>query len=91
MVEFQSSSSSSDEDVQHFGEQMDIDFALNYNEPSGQFSSHSSNQMQRARRNIITKLVATLDRCKVSDRDAVHIIIAVSKALNHNISELIIN
>lgn len=61
MVEFQSSSSSSDEDTQHFSEPMDIDFALNYNEPSSQSSSYSSNQMQRARRNIITKLVVTLD------------------------------
>lgn len=35
--------------------------------------------------------MATLDKCKVSDRDAVRIIIAVAESLKHNIDELVIN
>lgn len=40
---------------------------------------------------INTRLVAALDRCKVSDRSAVHIITAVAEALGHCLDELIIN
>lgn len=37
------------------------------------------------------KLVATLDKCKVSDRDAVRNITATVQALHHNLEDLIIN
>jgi adenylate/nucleoside-diphosphate kinase len=37
------------------------------------------------------KLLATLDKCKLSDRDAVHIIISTADALDNDVSKLIIN
>jgi len=37
------------------------------------------------------KLVATLDACKVSERDAIRILFATAEALGHDVSELIIN
>ncbi|KAE9539939.1 hypothetical protein AGLY_005191 [Aphis glycines] len=40
---------------------------------------------------INDKLVTVLDRCKVSDRDATHIIIATAQALGHNVDNLVIN
>jgi len=52
---------------------MDVDLA---NNNCNESRDQSSNQTKRARKKIITKLVASLNRCKVSDRDAVHIIIS---------------
>lgn len=67
---------------------MEIDFAFNYNESS----SHFSNQMKKAKINIITKNQLQLwTDASISDRDAMHIIIAVSETLNHDINELVIN
>ena len=40
---------------------------------------------------LTTKLVTALDRCKVSDRDATHLLIATAKALGQNIDSLVIN
>jgi adenylate/nucleoside-diphosphate kinase len=37
------------------------------------------------------KLLAALDKCKLSDRDAVHIIILIADALSNDVSKLIIN
>jgi adenylate/nucleoside-diphosphate kinase len=37
------------------------------------------------------KLLAALDKCKLSDRDAVHIIISTADALGNDVSKLIIN
>jgi hypothetical protein len=37
------------------------------------------------------RLAATLDRCKVSDRDAVHILVATAEALGHDAKDLVIN
>lgn len=37
------------------------------------------------------KLLAALDKCKLSDRDAVHIIISTAEALGNDVSKLIIN
>lgn len=48
-----------------------------YNQPSKQF--------------ITTKLVNVLDKCKVSDRDATHLLFATAKALGHKVDELVIN
>lgn len=46
----------------------------------------------RGRNEVMTeKLSSALDRCKISDRDAVHIIIAVAEALNVYVSELVVN
>lgn len=40
---------------------------------------------------INEKIVSVLDKCKVSDRDAIHLLIAVAEALGHNVQQLIIN
>lgn len=40
---------------------------------------------------IDEKLVAALDRCRISDRDAVHLIAAVAQSLNHDLDSLVIN
>lgn len=37
------------------------------------------------------KLVAALDKCKISDRDAVHIIIATAQALQVDVNSLVVN
>lgn len=52
----------------------------------------STSRKKLGRHNFITpKLVSVLYRCKVSDRDAVRILIATAQALQHNVSDLIIN
>jgi len=44
------------------------------------------------RQKIITpRLAAALDKCKISDRDAVHILIATTEALGHDVQDFIIN
>jgi len=46
----------------------------------------------RGNNNFISdKLAATLDRCKISDRDTVHILLATAESFGVNINELIIN
>lgn len=35
--------------------------------------------------------MAALDKCKISDRDSVHILIAVAEALGHRVDDLVIN
>lgn len=35
--------------------------------------------------------MSALDKCKISDRAAIHVIIAVAEALGHDIDELVIN
>ncbi|KAL4091591.1 hypothetical protein QTP88_026257 [Uroleucon formosanum] len=46
----------------------------------------------RGKTNFITdKMAATLDRCKISDRDTVHILLAPAESFGININELIIN
>ena len=53
-------------------------------------SKYSS--VKRARLNIVTPLLASaLDRCKVSDRKAVHIAAAVATSLGRDVNELNIN
>jgi len=58
---------------------------------------HSSTQMsdalsKRARKELLTpRLAAALDKCKISDRDSVHILTACLDALNVNLREYIIN
>lgn len=37
------------------------------------------------------KLAAALDRCKISDRNALHILIACAEALGNDVNKLIIN
>ncbi|KMQ83815.1 adenylate kinase 9-like protein [Lasius niger] len=40
---------------------------------------------------ITTKLVAALDKCKLSDRNSVHILMATAEALGHKTEDLVIN
>lgn len=40
---------------------------------------------------LTAKLTAAFDRCKISDRDAVHILIATAEALGKDVNELVIN
>lgn len=40
---------------------------------------------------LIPKLFATLDKCQISDRDAVHIILSIGEALTNDVSKLIIH
>uniref|UniRef100_A0A8D8TUD9 Uncharacterized protein n=1 Tax=Cacopsylla melanoneura TaxID=428564 RepID=A0A8D8TUD9_9HEMI len=47
---------------------------------------------ERGTVNVITdKLVAALDKCQVSDREAVHLLITTAEALGHDPSTLAIN
>ncbi|XP_018787754.1 PREDICTED: uncharacterized protein LOC108968290 [Bactrocera latifrons] len=47
---------------------------------------------KRGRRTIITpKLAAALDKCKISDRNAVHILVAAIEALGYNVENFAIN
>ncbi|XP_039315242.1 uncharacterized protein LOC120359881 isoform X1 [Solenopsis invicta] len=55
-------------------------------------SSPKLSKSKRARKNILTaRLSAALDRCKISDRDAVHILTACVDAINLNPQEFVIN
>lgn len=54
-------------------------------------NSQQKNRKRAMKHFITSKLVATLDKCKVSDRDAVRILIAAAEALDHDISTLVIS
>ena len=84
-IELQSSSSSGTENTVR--DYID-DVPESFNEPG----PSDPKKQRRGKKEVITdKLVAVLDKCKISDRDAVPIIIATAEALHHNIDELIIN
>lgn len=52
----------------------------------------SKPKRQRGTLNIINyQLVASLDRCKISDRNAVYIIVAIAAALNFDVNSLTVN
>ena len=51
----------------------------------------SSKKARGTQQVVTTKLVATLDNCKVSDRDAARIILSVAEALGHNLDDLVVN
>jgi len=40
---------------------------------------------------VTDKLAAAIDRCKISDQDAVHILLATAKSFGININKLVIN
>ena len=55
-------------------------------------SGPSSPKTKRVRYQFITpKLVAVFDSCKVSDRNAIRLLIATCQALQLDVSELVIN
>lgn len=52
----------------------------------------SNPKKKKSAHNFITpKLVTVLDTCKVSDRDAVRILIATAQALGHDVSNLVVS
>lgn len=54
--------------------------------------SPGPSKIKRARKEIINhRLSAALDKCKISDRDAVHLLTAAAESFNVNTSEYIIN
>lgn len=58
------------------------------------FECPGPSQPKRSRGNthvVDEKLVAVLETCKISDRKAVHLIIAIAQALNHDVNSLIVN
>ncbi|KAE9530083.1 hypothetical protein AGLY_011545 [Aphis glycines] len=79
---FSSASSDSDEIEEH-----------NFNTISEEEVIEQPNLFQlRGKTNFITdKMAAALNRCKISDRDAVHILFAAAESFGININELIIN
>jgi len=50
-----------------------------------------STSKRASKKFLTTKLVAALDKCKVSDRDATHLLFATAEALGHKIDNLVIN
>nr|XP_012146120.1 PREDICTED: uncharacterized protein LOC105663206 isoform X3 [Megachile rotundata] len=85
-IELQSSSSSGTEHIEHHA--ADISFALEFLD-----ELDPSNAKKRKGRIqvIIENPVAVLDNCKISDREAVRVIITTAEALNHDLDKLIIN
>ncbi|XP_050529224.1 uncharacterized protein LOC126898861 [Daktulosphaira vitifoliae] len=62
----------------------------NFNKPG--LSKMYVKQSTRGRIDFITpKLAAALDKCKISDRDAVHRLISTAEALGEDVEKLIIN
>ncbi|XP_076279088.1 uncharacterized protein LOC143208527 isoform X1 [Lasioglossum baleicum] len=52
----------------------------------------SNPKKRRGKQKVITpKLVAVLDSCRISDRDAIRIVMATAECLGHDLNELIIN
>ena len=55
-------------------------------------SEEKAAKRKRGHRKLLTpKLAAALDKCKISDRDAVHILIATTEALGHTADDFVIN
>lgn len=89
MVELESSTD--DEQLEEEQTNVDVDFfsSPSLNEPGPSTHVRST---KRAQREVVTpKLVVTLDKCKVSDRDAVRLIAATAEALQYDLDSLIIN
>jgi len=56
------------------------------------FPISSPLEIKRARREIVTpRLSATLDKCKISDRDAVHLLTSCVEAMSLNPLDFVIN
>lgn len=65
----------------------------NYNAMDTSSSTQTTiTKKTRGRKEVMTaKLSSALDRCKINDRDAVHIIIAVAEALEVEVCNLVVN
>ena len=56
-----------------------------------EFSSPEAKRARGTRTLVTSKLAAALDKCKIRDRDAVHILIATTEALGHEFQDFVIN
>lgn len=66
------------------------DLDVNINKPGP--NDEATRKKLRGRTQIITpKLITILDKCKVTNRDAVQIIIAIAQVLGHDVNDLAIN
>ncbi|XP_050531107.1 uncharacterized protein LOC126899896 [Daktulosphaira vitifoliae] len=63
----------------------DLIFEKTLCEPGPSTSKRISKQF------LTNKLVAALDRCKISDRDATHLLMAAAEAFGQNVDSLVIN
>lgn len=88
-------SSSSDEGDWQITENPVLEFDPNETGPSEAGPSEAGPSEPKRKRNqkhvIAPKLVETLGKCKVSDRDIVRVITATVQASDHDITDLIIN
>lgn len=75
----------SEEEVSSFSEETD-------SVKTAPIQNEQKSAIQRGKINFITpRLVAALDNCKVSDRYATHLLVAVAEALGHSLKDLVIN
>ncbi|XP_050543927.1 uncharacterized protein LOC126906985 [Daktulosphaira vitifoliae] len=86
-VEFYSGSSESgtDDDSQILSTNDDLIFEKTLCEPGPSTSKLASKQF------FTNKLVAALDRCKISDKDATNLLMAAAEAFGQNVESLVIN
>ena len=55
------------------------------------FSSPKAKRARGSRTLLTHKLSTALDKCKISDSDAIHILIATTEALGHDFQNFVIN
>ncbi|KAL4103442.1 hypothetical protein QTP88_018819 [Uroleucon formosanum] len=82
-IELQSSSDSENEELQSNNE-------IHYKNKEP-LSISSGPKIRASREFITTKLAAALDKCKITDREAVHLLISTVEALGLDVNDFIIN
>lgn len=81
------------EELESMSDSSDDEMIGNITEESADVAGPSNaKKIKRSPQNFVTtKLVSVLDKCKISDRDAVRIIIATAEALKHDVNDLTIS
>lgn len=81
------------EELESMSDSSDDEMIGNITEESADVAGPSNaKKIKRSPQNFVTtKLVSVLDKCKISDRDAVRIIIATAEAVKHDVNDLIIS
>lgn len=70
----------------------DDDDAPDDNNREEEYVPRPSKKAEKNKKNIFTdRLIGALDKCKLSDRDGIHVISAVLKELNSNIHDYVMN
>lgn len=54
-------------------------------------NTHQSGRIRGNKKFIDDRMLACMDKCKISTRNAIHFIIAIASALGHDVKELVIN